>query len=42
MSEVPLKPIGREDIHRLESALMVATLFKPEVIEALRSSSERS
>lgn len=41
MSEVPLKPIGREDIHRLESALMVATLFKPEVIEVLRDSSTR-
>lgn len=41
MSEVPLKPIGREDIHKLESALMVGTLFRPEVIEALRESTAR-
>lgn len=41
MSMVPLKPLGREEIGRLESALMVATLFRPEVLEALRDSSTR-
>lgn len=41
MSSVPLKPLGREEVGRLESALMVATLFRPEVLEALRDSSTR-
>ncbi len=33
MSEVPLKPISREDIHKLESALLVGTLFRIEALE---------
>ena len=37
MEEVPLKPIGREEIHKLESALLVGTLFRSEVLEALKS-----
>ncbi len=41
MSLVPLRPLGREEIGKLESALMVATLFRPEVIEALRDSGTR-
>lgn len=41
MSVVPLKPLGREEIGMLESALMVATLLRPEVLEALRGASER-
>ncbi|ASI99196.1 hypothetical protein [Thermococcus celer] len=39
--EVPLNPIGREEIHRLESVLLFATLFRPEVIELIRDPSER-
>ena len=41
MSEVPLQPVGREQIHRLESALLVASLFSEEVIEQLRNPEER-
>lgn len=41
MEEVPLKPIGREEIHKLESALLVGTLFRGEVLEALKNPEER-
>jgi len=41
MSEVPLAPVGREDIRRLEAALLVGALFRPEVMEALRDPLER-
>ncbi|ASJ08267.1 hypothetical protein A3L11_03100 [Thermococcus siculi] len=39
--EVPLNPIGREEIHRLESVLLFATLFRPEVIELIKDPAER-
>ena len=39
--EIPLSPMGREDIHKLEYALLVGTLFRPEVLEELRNPSER-
>ena len=41
MSEIPLKPIGKEDIRRLESALLVMSLFSPETMEALGDQRER-
>jgi probable regulatory domain-containing protein len=41
MSEISLKPLGREEIHKLESALLVGTLFRPEVIQFLSDPSER-
>ena len=43
MSEITvnLNPIGREEIHRLEAALLIGTLFRPEVLEMLRESGER-
>jgi len=39
--EVPLNPIGRDEIHRLESTLLFATLFRPEVIELIKDPAER-
>ena len=39
--EVPLNPIGREEIHRLESVLLFATLFRPEVIDLIKDPAER-
>ncbi len=39
--EVPLNPMGREEIHRLESILLFATLFRPEVIELIKDPAER-
>ncbi len=35
--EVPLRPVSREDIRRLETALLIASLFTPEVMELLKS-----
>ncbi len=33
MSEVPLKPLGKEDIRKLEVALILQTLFREDVIK---------
>ncbi|RJS94525.1 hypothetical protein CW705_00490 [Candidatus Bathyarchaeota archaeon] len=41
MSEIPLSPIGREEIHKLESLLLVNSILRSEVLEELRSSEER-
>ena len=41
MSEIPLKPMGKEDIRKLESALLVMSLFSQETIEALKNPHER-
>lgn len=35
--EIPLRPVSREDIRRLETALLIASLFTPEFMELLRS-----
>lgn len=39
--EVPLKPQGREDIRKLESALITMALFDKETLQALRDPHER-
>lgn len=39
--EIPLKPITRTDIHRLEIALMLGTLLRPDVIEKIKNPEER-
>lgn len=39
--EIPLKPITRTDIHRLEIALMLGTLLRPDVIERIKVPEER-
>ncbi len=41
MSEVSLSPVGREQIHRLESALLIGSILRPDVIEELRNPEER-
>jgi len=41
MSEIPLKPISREDIHKLESALLVGTLFRIEALEEVLKNPEK-
>ncbi|WP_054842369.1 hypothetical protein [Vulcanisaeta distributa] len=41
MSEIPLKPLGKEDIRKLESALLAMSLFSQETLEALRNPHER-
>lgn len=39
--EITLSPIGREDIKKLESVLLVKAIFSPEVIESLKNPEER-
>ncbi|GBC74847.1 hypothetical protein HRbin06_00154 [archaeon HR06] len=39
--EIPLSPIGREQIHKLETALLVGSLFREEVMNLLKSPKER-
>ncbi len=34
-------PVGREEIHSLETALLIGSLFRPEVMEEIRNSAER-
>lgn len=36
-AEVPLKPIGREDIQKLEAILLLGTVSRQDVIEKMRS-----
>lgn len=39
--EIPLTPMGRDEIHKLEIALLLGTLLNPEVIELMRNPEER-
>ncbi|RLF06458.1 MAG: transcriptional regulator [Thermoprotei archaeon] len=39
--EIPLKPLSKSDIHKLETALMIATLLREDVLEKIRESTER-
>ncbi|OYT62637.1 MAG: transcriptional regulator [Thermofilum sp. ex4484_15] len=39
--EIPLKPVSKSEVHKLETALMIATLLRPDVIEKVKSAEER-
>ncbi len=39
--EIPLKPLGRQDIHRLETYLLIGTLLRKDVIERIRKAEDR-
>ncbi len=39
--EIPLRPLGREEIHKLETALLIGTLLREDVIKEIRESEER-
>jgi len=41
-STVPLKPLGKSEIQRLEMALIIGTLYRPEVLELIRDPTERA
>ncbi len=41
MSEVPLKPMGKSDVRKLELALIFGTLFRPDVVERIRNAEDR-
>ncbi|RLE94324.1 MAG: transcriptional regulator [Thermoprotei archaeon] len=39
--EIPLKPLTKSDIHKLETALMIATLLREDVLEKMKHAEER-
>lgn len=39
--EISLSPLGKEQIHKLEAALLISTIFRSDVLEELKNSSER-
>ncbi len=41
MAEIPLKPAGREEIRKLESALLVMSLFDKETLETIKDPATR-
>lgn len=41
MMSIPLKPVGREEIRKLESALLVMSLLDKEALEAMRDPAAR-
>lgn len=42
LTSVPLKPIGKKEITQLEIALIIGTLYRPEILELIRDPIERS
>ncbi len=42
LSKVPVAPVSKKDIHRLEMALIIGTLYSPEVLELIRDPVERA
>ena len=40
-SEVPVKPLGKEAIKKLELALILGTLFRADIIERIKSAEDR-
>lgn len=42
LSKIPLTPQGKRDIQQLEMALIIATLYSPEVLELIRDPIERA
>jgi len=40
-NQIPLTPVGRKEIHKLETTLLIATLLRPEVLKMVKESSER-
>ena len=41
MSEIPLKPIGKENIRKLELALILGTLFRSDVLESIKIAEDK-
>lgn len=42
LSHIPLRPTGKKEIQQLEMALIIATLYSPEVIELIKDPIERA
>ncbi|MEM5832182.1 MAG: helix-turn-helix domain-containing protein [Candidatus Aenigmatarchaeota archaeon] len=41
MNDIPLKPIGKEEIRKLELSLILGTLFRQEVLESIRNAEDK-
>lgn len=41
MNEISLAPVGREQIHKLETVLLIGSIMRPDVLEELRNPEER-
>jgi hypothetical protein len=39
---IPLNPLGKNDIKKLETFLLIGTLYRPEVLELIKDPNERS
>ncbi|MGB9828261.1 MAG: transcriptional regulator [Thermosphaera sp.] len=42
LSNIPVKPVGKKEIQQLETALIIGTLFRPEIMELLKDPVERA
>jgi len=42
LSNIPVKPLGKKEISQLEMALIIGTLYRPEILELIRDPVERS
>lgn len=42
LSRIPLRPTGKKEIQQLEMALIIATLYSPEVLELIKDPVERA
>ncbi|MGC9107497.1 MAG: transcriptional regulator [Infirmifilum sp.] len=40
-SEIPLKPLGKDEIRKLELSLILGTLLRPDVIDSVRSAEDK-
>jgi Predicted transcriptional regulators len=39
---IPLNPLGKNDIKKLETFLIIGTLYRPEILELIKDPNERS
>ncbi len=42
LSMVPLKPLSKKDVQQLEIALIIGTLYRPEVLELIKDPTEKA
>ncbi|WP_448579067.1 transcriptional regulator [Thermosphaera sp.] len=42
LSNIPVKPVGKKEIQQLETALIIGTLFRSEIMELLKDPVERA
>ncbi len=42
LSDIPVKPVGKKEIQQLEMALIIGTLYSPEVLELIKDPVERA